>query len=416
MNSETKDISKISLYYTIFIAALPIFSVYASGIPGFTAGDLLLVIFFLYRLINGVTTNSLKINRRTFPVLWLIICIPLITSVSVLGGQQDIDSYSIVIRVVRRVFYYLAVVLVSNEWFDGELGKKSIVLLGKIGAIYMFVQYLAYYGMNIILTGFLPFLEVYHENYSQIDYELIYSRMFRPTSFLLEPAHISRFLIIPLIILMFEQKFKYRWFWAFVISAAILASTSGTGLIAVDLVWFLWIVVGLTGQNGKKLPVSYLFLYITVVVVVIIALNTDVVQAALFRITSSDLMDVNTASGARFRGYLEYFQLDYWGIILGRGYGNIPDITYLPIWFSGASYMLYGTGIVGFLVCITMFVSLFVKNKNMISKFLCIVFAFLFFTDDSFMSHVAVLYFSFICMSCDKVSDEVNNENPVLDG
>jgi len=128
------------------------------------------------------------------------------------------------------------------------------------------------------------------------------------------------------------------------------------------------------------------------------------------------LMDVNTATGARFRGYLEYFRLDYFGIILGRGYGNVPDMTYLPIWFSGASYMLYGTGIIGFLVCITMFIALFFRSKNMLSKVICVVFAFLFFTDDSFMSHVAVLYLSFICMSCDNVSNEVNHENPVLDG
>lgn len=415
MSDEIKNISKTELFYTIFIAALPIVSVYASGIPGLTAGDLLLFVFFMGRLVNGIKTNSFRISERTLPILPLIICIPFMSSISVLM-QHDIDGYSIIIRVVRRVFYYLTVVVVSYEWFDGERGKKAIVFLGKAGAIYMFIQYIAYYGANIVLRGFLPFLNVYHENYSQIDYEQIYMRMFRPTSFLLEPAHISRFLIIPLVILIFDKKFKYRWIWAFVISAAILASTSGTGLFSTAIVWFLWIVAGLTGQEGKKLPLYYLFMYILVVAAVVIALNTDVVQSAIFRITSSDLMDVNTAAGARFRGYLQYFQLDYWSLIFGTGYGNIPEDMPLVIWFSGASYMLYGTGIIGFLVCIIMFVWLFFKSKSLVSKVLCIVFSFLFFTDDSFMSHVAVLYLSFICMCGDNANEEVDYENTVLDG
>ena len=136
MSDEIKNISKTELFYTIFIAALPIVSVYASGIPGLTAGDLLLFVFFMARLVNAVKTNSLKISGRSLPILLLIIGIPLITAISLLG-QQNIDTYDIFIRVVRRVFYYLAVVVVSNEWFNGELGEQSIVFLGKVGSIYM---------------------------------------------------------------------------------------------------------------------------------------------------------------------------------------------------------------------------------------------------------------------------------------
>ena len=78
--------------------------------------------------------------------------------------------------------------------------------------------------------------------------------------------------------------------------------------------------------------------------------------------------------------------------------------------------MLYGTGLVGFSVCIIMFAWLFFKSKSLVSKVLCIVFSFLFFTDDSFMSHVAVLYLSFICMFSDNANEEANYENTVLDG
>ena len=61
--------------------------------------------------------------------------------------------------------------------------------------------------------------------------------------------------------------------------------------------------------------------------------------------------------------------------------------------------MLYGTGAIGFIVSIVMFAKLFFRGRSRVSKVLCIIFAFLFFVDDCFMSHVAVLFLSFICLS-----------------
>lgn len=406
------EVKRIKKVYTLFITALPIISVYASGIPGFTLGDVLLVLFFVFRIIEGFLSGKIRIRKRTAPIIPLIIAIPVITLFSVLF-QQNVDSYSIIIRIIRRVFYYLSVVIVSGEWFDFEYGKKCIVTLGIAGTIYLFIQYVAYYAAHIVLRGFLPFLPVYHENYSQIDYQQIYQRMFRPTSFLLEPAHISRYLTLPLSMLLFADNSKRRWFWAFAITSAVLATTSGIGIMAMAIIWFLWIVIGTDERYGKKKPASYLLIYLAIVIAIVVAANISVVQRAVLRLTNSNLLNVYTAGGARFRGYVQYSRLGFWGKIIGMGYGSTPD-TELATWFSGASYMLYGTGVIGFLICVIMFAELFFKRKSLLSKALTVVFAFLFFVDDSFMSHVSVLFFSFICMSTEE-SVEIANENSVSD-
>lgn len=410
---ETQKRGILKTLYTLFVIALPMISVYASGIAGFTMGDVLLVAFFFLRIMQGIQAKNLKISQRTTPLIPLILIIPLMTILSVLT-QRNVDGYSIIIRIVRRMFYYISVVVVSDEWFDSEYGKKGIVTLGKIGSIYMFIQYAAYYGAHVVLHGYLPFLRVYHESYSQVDYQQLYQNMFRPTSFLLEPAHISRYLMIPLAILLFCEDIPKRWLWAFVISAAIMASTSGTGLIAVAMVWLIWILAGVFGfAETKRIPAYYLAIYLLFLGAAIFALNNSVVQSALFRITNTNLTNVNTAGGARFRGYIRYFELNILGKIIGMGYGNSPN-TVLPTWFSGASYMLYGTGFIGFMVCIIMFIRLFIRKHTLLPKVLCIILAYLFFVDDMFMSTVCVLYLSFICTWQEKVVEvEVSDENSI---
>ena len=127
----------------------------------------------------------------------------------------------------------------------------------------------------------------------------------------------------------------------------------------------------------------------------VLLLNTTAAQIILERIFSSDLNDVNTAAGARFRGYIQYLQLPFVYQIIGMGYGSTPN-TSLGTWFSGASYLLYGCGIIGFLICLVFFLSLFTQKNTMDQKILALVFFLLFFMDDCFMSHVFVVYMSFI--------------------
>ena len=391
------EVKKLKRIYTLFIAASPIVSMYASGIPGFTLGDILLVFFFALRIIEGIYYNNFKIRKNVAPIIPLIVAIPVTTLISVLF-QSNVDTYSIVIRITRRMFYYLSVVIVSSEWFDYEYGKKCIVFLGKVGTIFLVIQYIAYYAGHIVLHGFLPFLPVYHEYYAQASYQAVVNlAIFRPTAFLLEPAHIARYFAISLIILLFDNQNTKEWKWTFFITAAQIMSTSGIGIIAAALIWLIWIVIGmLKTVHNKRIQYYYLLIYFAIIIGSMLVARDKSIQAAIYRITNSNLLDVNTAGGARFRGYVQYALLDTWGKIVGMGYGNTPN-TELVTWFSGASYMLYGTGIVGFLVCINMYLLLLERNKLLVARILCLLSLFLFFVDDSFMSHYSVVLFSFIC-------------------
>ncbi|NLM20112.1 MAG: hypothetical protein GX217_08895 [Clostridiaceae bacterium] len=111
---------------------------------------------------------SLIISFKIYPMALLIVVISVLSMVSTLG-QSKVDTYSIIIRIIRRVLYYLFVVLISGEWFDADNDNKLIVNVGKIGMVYLFVQYIAYYSAGIVLHSYIPFLPAYHENYALND-------------------------------------------------------------------------------------------------------------------------------------------------------------------------------------------------------------------------------------------------------
>lgn len=393
----------MSKLYTGCVVLLPLFSVYASGIPGFTLGDILLFFFFALWVIAVVQDNGrVLIDKRVTVLVPLVLTIPIASVISI-SLQDQVAWGDIIVRIVRRVFYYACVILLTSKWFDYSRAEKLIVGVGKAGTVYLALQYVTYYVFGKVLVGYIPFLPVYHENYASLDYGTLYSNMFRPTSILLEPAHFSRYMLIPLCIVLFLDKrtTKNNIKWAVLFTIAIIATTSGIGIISVAVVWGCWLVKPIIRLlRSGKLNTLQGACIVALPIAIALLVNNSVFQSAFERILGSDLANVNTAGGARFRGFIQYFELPALFKVIGMGYGSTPN-TELVTWFSGASYVLYGTGAIGFSACVYLFWKLFWGNRSSLKKALTISLILLFFMDDSFMSHVAVVYLSFTCFAED---------------
>lgn len=398
-----KSLTREINLYSIIVVLLPIISVYASGIPGFTAGDIILLIVSSCYFLNMIIRKDrwkIGIPKATSPMLYFMSAIILTTMIDLLmvNGLSLTDITS---RVVRREFYYFTTVIISGGYFQYKQSAELIIKVGIFAALYLGLQYVLYYGLNIVLTGYIPFLPVYHESYSVVDYVGLFQQQYRPTSILLEPAHASRYMCIPLTILLFEDRWaiKKRYLLSIILSFAVIMTTAGTGIIYVAIAWILLVAkkTGTAVRSGA-IRVTYIAGAVVLLLLVPIILQNSTVQGAIARITATDLTNVNTAGGARFRGFIQYFKLPAINKITGMGYGNTPK-TVLVTWFSGASYILYGCGIVGFVTCMYCFLKLFVRLKNATGRVLLVIWVLMFFMDDAFMSHVSVTYFSFICLS-----------------
>lgn len=394
--------------FTLVVIILPILSIYASGVPGFSFGDICLALVTFLLVIASAKKKVININKNN-PIgsLWILIFSIIVITIIDMIIINDANITDILIRVIRRVFYYGAAVMFTSMYFQYENGGKSIVKIGLFASLYLMLQYVLYYSVGYVLRGFIPFLPVYHENYASIDYSTIFTTMYRPTSILLEPAHASRYICIPLIISLFDERIdiKKRKLISILLSVAIVMTTSGSGIICVAVIWFIYIFKLLFNSvKSRKLKKSYLILLLIFPIIVLVVMQSSIAQNAIARIINSDLSNVNTAGGARFRGFVRYFSLPMVNKIFGMGYGNIND-SGLSTWFSGASYILYGCGLIGFIVCIIMFLKIYKKLNNTTGKVLLLIWFILFFIDDSFMSHVSVLYFCIIGASNYRLND-----------
>lgn len=416
MNTLQKNCKKSlgNKMYTTIVVMLPILSVYASGIPGFTLGDITLAGAFLIFLLDVLNQKKIFVAKTTRPLFSLILAIIVLSMISlflqgvlIYNEKVSASSGDILIRIVRRVFYYGMVPLVSSKWFNYNQAKSQIKVLGILATVTILAQYVLYYVFHYVLKGFLPFLLVYHDNYMTNDYVSLYGKMFRPTGYLLEPAHMSRYMIISLVFFLFDKsnqmkKTSQSLINAVVVMIGIGLTTSGIGIIISAVVWGLWVAVWIS-SNRNKVSLNKIAIMVFLLILFVILSQTDVAQSVFYRVNNTDLTNVNTAGGARFRGYLQYFNLQFIYKIIGMGYGTTPN-TALVTWFSGASYVLYGIGFIGFLVCIFIFVKIFLMVNNRTGRVLLVSWFLLFMMDDSFMSHVAVVYFSFVCFSDDKLN------------
>lgn len=378
-------------FFTLAIVLLPLISIYASGIRGFSLGDVLLIVLLIVSVFTKKDILSAKSREKNFYLFMFVLSIFFITLVSI-GIHTDVDLYDVLIRIIRRTFYYLFIVFVSTHFFDYSLGQSYICSIGKYSAVFLVFQYIFYFLFGFILLGFIPFIPIYHEIYSELDYQNLYENMFRPSSFFLEPAHFARFLIIPLIFFVFEYKSKWDIVWGVILSIVILLSTSGIGVLLFVLVCFF---VLLNKSSKKKYSFIKGVLYLLPFIITFLVLRDSLAKESIDRVLNSDLSETNTAGGARFRGYYQFLELSSLDKIIGMGYGAVPD-TELVTWFSGAGYLLYGVGILGFLICMFLFYKTFLLSDSVTQKYLCIVFFFLLFVDDNFMSNLSILFFSFI--------------------
>lgn len=381
------------------MALLPLFASYASGIPGFSLADVILVLFTMCALLKiGARDN----NRMLGNIGALYIGIALILLFDVIAVTSNKGAlYDVSIRTIRYCFYVFCFIYTSKKLIDVEMLKKCVKNVSVLATIYIILQYVMYHVFDKVLNGFLPWLELYVEDYGTKDYESIYEAMFRPTSFFLEPAHFARYAIIGLIIILWAKDLKIKdMFFAVFVSVGVLISTSSLGYLLLAMVWVSFALTRLVKIKKSWAKLCMILAVLIAPVALYVIFQLPYVQDTIMRSLSGDINDTNTAIGARLNGFSHFAELSILGKIFGVGFGCIPE----GAWLSSAAYWLYGSGIIVFSVYLVFLLSSLLRLKNEKKMILLIMF-FLFFSDDSFYSYMCIIYYS-LSLLTERVSYE----------
>ena len=399
-NEEKRDV--LGIFYTAVVCMLPFFASYASGIPGFTVADILLVICVLLCLaFKRKITEDKSFTVTIVPFIFGLFLIALFSIFA--SFYRDFLYYDVSIRLIRYFFYIFCVFYISPRLLLCNLFNHLIILFSTISTVYILIQYVAYKIFDKVLLGFIPFFELYVPEYAEADYETFYLTMYRPTSFFLEPAHYARYIILAIILVLFaETKYKNRGVISLFLTVGILISTSTQGYAILLTVW----AVHFLDVIYKKMNALEFAMRATgTILIVYFFLNTQFVKDTIERTFNGSLYDGNTAVGARLGGIFQFFELDLVQQFTGKGFGTVPPKE----WFSSAIYWLYGSGIIVFTVFILFMLYYLIVLKGY-KKVISLVFLLLFFVDDSFQGYMCVIFWSSILI------DEKGKEEKYLPG
>lgn len=392
--SKNNNISvpKLSKYFSLIVAILPILATYASGILGLSVADVCLVLFVMISMLKRGSRNQYAVP--IFSLLMGLMLIFLLTMVSCLLGFPSNVS-DVVIRIIRYGFYIAVLFTACKKILDIPSLVESVKNISFIGSVFIIFQTVTYYVFGIVIKGFVSFLPLYTEQYQNLDYIDVYESlgMYRPTSFFLEPAHYARYCIIGIILYLFvdqviDSKSVFR---AVLCMLGIIVSTSTQGYLMLGLVILIFFFTRIKHIESRILRLLIGFAVIMLPLIFFGILQLPVVQLTLKRSFSGSILDSNTAIGGRLSGYMSYFKLPTIKKLIGTGFGNVPD----GVWLSSAAYWLYGSGIFVFVIYIYFLLRAFFC-VGLAEKSILLIVLLLFFTDDSFYSYMIVLYFSLV--------------------
>ena len=377
---QTLTFKSLQLFFSVFMALYPILCLY-TGFYKFTIGDLGLMFFMVLGLLSLPRIDS----RFRITIVFLIYTgIIFIVNLMIVQTMQISAFTSFLFRFIKLCFYLICAFTCGRTYFRTRYFQKAIIKVSVIIFVFLLIQYIAYYGAGQILLGRIPGLSVYIEDYTEIDYETFYSFNFRPCSFFLEPAQLCQYMSVPLTLTLFSKGMskKKKILLSLLFVTAMLLSTSGQGVFYLIIIFAMY---GLLEIRNKGITIA--FFVIVVFAGLLAYFNIEAVKFAVDR-----LLFGTDALEARVGTYKYIFEMNNLHLFFGYGYGVLPTNEY----FAGAPYVWYGCGLLGFLLVLGMFFSMYRNALSTKGKVLCVVFLVAFFVTSLFYNYMLFWYVTII--------------------
>lgn len=338
-NKKKLTLEKI---FSVVLVCLPI--VNQIGLLGYSFVDLFSTIFTIFVILRY--NGKLRIDVLT--VLYVII------TVSTFCFSLLYDSVSnAVLSSTRLLCIYIGFIYGARLFLNVEIAKKWYLRLCLFASILLMVQMLAYYIFNLQMY-FIPEGITLNYGGQMNSTELIASRIvsvnggyfFRPSSFFIEPAYFSYYVVPCIGLLLFDDSItKKSLYSALFLSIATVLTTSTIALVGTVGVWVGFIVFG-THNLSARTKKTVVTVVLVAVVVGIVVLNQSAVESSLLRKIQqfSDIESSSSTSMRLTRGWDFYMNMDPISQIFGCGFGHLSDYYSSGKMIGSLNYTINQTG------------------------------------------------------------------------
>ncbi len=335
-----KKSTKLQTFYLTVLFLLPVLAQYSIGPLDFDVIGMLMVAVGLF-----FSKQNYNLNKRGIIYL-LIAYIAVVTLSNMIIGTLYSSRTDILLRCGRYCLYLIIVMLLClDTLFDYRRAMKIYRMIAMAAFIYICVQAVFYYGAGITLPNKIGGVEMTNEAGEEIG---------RLRAFYSEPADMAYSTIPFLCCSLFGPQYSEkdrRLLDAILVSIGIILTTSGQGIVAVAVLWGLWLIHGVAHQ---QMSFKRVIVLITIVTAVVVLYKSGVLSFALDRATNTDEY---SATSARTSGYVTMQLLSPIQWFFGTGFGNYVtaniydlDVPFLFVNYSSVAEFLFTTGIVGVLI------------------------------------------------------------------
>lgn len=356
-----KKFDPFAILLALLVALGPILQHYKAAF--WDMGSDLYILLMPVVVIMLLSKKTLTVSSKILPLVFLGLWIGL--------------SHGLSLNVFgRELLLILLYVAFDSEVIDIELVIRSAVVIAEAAAVLIFIQYICYYiggfHLQLVPTSLLK------SNASQwillaqtgrISVTGSLMSFYRPSAFFLEPSHLAIFCIPLLIYLLTSHEVtKKDRLSAMIISAGIVLSTSGIGIVSCIGIWCVYLLLynSTRDRNSKSVlrkffkPRNIVVIILIIVTVVLLFCTVPFFRKSIMRIFVSEAggnnaMQARNATGARIVKQLSGKQL-----LLGVGLANKGNIAEWNV--AGFYYMYYIYGIVGVVLSMWFYVSTIAKK------------------------------------------------------
>lgn len=363
---------------TALLVLMPILNVYGTAISGLGMGDLFCVPLMMYSVFFCPTKKNYGINNALVLLALYYFYALVITLVNLLLNDYAVrDAF---VRLLVYLFYIVAIfAFTSKKIVNADYAYKFYLRITLIISCIVFIQVLAFYLFDKNIYFLIPFLRYNQSTLADYEtyvstYNHMYRYYFRPTAVFLEPSHLALYISPCLFfILNKEQYVKKDFIYAFLITGAVLCSTSGTGYLLVFVAWITYIFRII--KNNRMRSWILAFVILLAITVIIFVCNSDYTPVLIFRIQSIGNGSGSSINVRLLKGFSFIQKLKPLEQILGIGCGtydsyinahSIIGKEFLYEYMNSVSEVLVSTGVVGFFIFTGYLISLkrYLKKAN----------------------------------------------------
>ena len=394
--------------FTFCMVAMIVLNTYTIGPIAF--GELLmLLVFLLY--INQTKTRHYALAECLFYIFIGYSFVITIINAAYFG----LDYQSPALRMLRDAFYLVLILVFARRFFDYQYAAKLMNVLAIVLSVYILVQFFAYLIFGIYIPGVIPGLNVGGRSFGDIKYNMVVTASIlgyiRPNGFLAEPSNCGHFLVLVLLINLFDNNSSYRFYRVALFVLAILCTTSANGIVLMILAFLFWIFQRIKRPiNQIRLNNILLLSGVLLIMAVIAYIRFDFVQNVVQRLVLLGTRTQGSGAIRVLRGFMFYKELPLFSKLFGIGFGNFDGIKALMSistayeydveYMSMDSYLLVSSGIIGIaLILLALFYSF--PRKNVIGKGAVLLLIAMGMSSSIYSTAIFALYVSFY-LHCNK--------------